>query len=77
MVSTSATGIPVDYLFLVIGALLSGIYLDVKRDLRTLRNNAQKRDLAISRVTLALRFVCRKLNIPFDANDDSADKDEG
>lgn len=73
-VTTSATGIPVEYLFSIIGALLMLIYLDVKRDLKNLRNNASRRDLVLARVSGALRFVCHKLKIPF-REDDNDDED--
>jgi hypothetical protein len=75
-VTTSATGIPIEYLFTIIGSLLMLIYLDVKRDLRKLRSNAHKRDLTLARLSTALRFVCRKLNIPFPSDDSENDSDQ-
>lgn len=71
----SVTGIPIEYLFLIIGGLLSAIYFDVKKDLKSLKRNADTRAITITRMSLALRFVCRKLKIPFDANDDGDDDD--
>lgn len=70
METTTVTGIPTDYLFLIVGALIGAIYLDIKRELRSLRKDANSRVVTLGRITLALRFVCRKLNIPFDANDE-------
>ncbi|HTV76652.1 MAG TPA: hypothetical protein VMF03_00210 [Steroidobacteraceae bacterium] len=65
MEAHSATGIPVEYLFTVIGVLLTWIYLDMKRELKSLRKNAEMRSVMIDRLRIALSLVCRKLNVPF------------
>jgi hypothetical protein len=61
----TTTGIPIEYLFGLIGILISIIYCDIKRELRKLRTASELRDLAQERFRVALIFICRKLDIPF------------
>lgn len=61
MTPNSLTGIPVEYLFGAIAALVSIIYADLKRSVSKNTEAGNKRDLILVK-------ICEKLNItyPFD-----------
>jgi hypothetical protein len=59
--ATTVTGIPIEYLFLIIGALVSLLYMDLRRGFSTLNKNGEKRDRLLVR-------ICTKLGISW--NDD-------
>jgi hypothetical protein len=61
----SVTGIPIEWLFGVLGILVSVIYADIKRELRSLNRSAARRELTLERFRIAISLVCRKLNVPF------------
>lgn len=56
------TGIPIEYLFLMIGALVTAIYAGIRSDLRALKRSAAKRD------TLLIR-ICGKIGVDFIVDD--------
>jgi len=58
----SVTGIPIEYLFVVIGALVSVLYWDLRRTLRILYRRGEKRD------TLLIK-ICAKLGIEWQNNE--------
>lgn len=63
--SARVTGIPVETLFELIGALLLIIYADIKRELRSIRRSAETRDKVVERLRIALCFMARTLKVPF------------
>lgn len=69
----SLTGIPIEYLFTVIGGLITLVYLDVKRELKALRKNAEIRGGQLVRIGTILRIVCSKLRIPYGGDRDDDD----
>lgn len=78
-----STGIPIEYLFAIIGFLLLGIYGDVKRELRSLKRDGAHRDRNQERFRIALIYVVRHLKVPFAASlldvkdeDDTSDTGE-
>lgn len=72
----TTTGIPIEVLFSVLGFLLAGIYLDVKRDLRTLRRGAVNRDKKMDRFGIVLGLVCQTLKVPFSSILQAHDDDD-
>jgi hypothetical protein len=60
---TSATGIPVEYLFSALGILVAALYVDMRRGIYKLQTGAIKRDRL-------LVLICDKLNIRFNLGDD-------
>lgn len=68
--SQSVTGIPVEYLFAVIGALLTVVYADIRQAIRALKQEAAKRGRHIRHVESCVRLVCNKLNINYQDADD-------
>lgn len=60
---TQITGIPLEYLFVVIGALVSVLYWDLRRALRQLMSKGIRRDVLLAR-------ICEKLGIPWNGNGD-------
>jgi hypothetical protein len=66
----TVTGIPLDVLFSIIGALLVGVYADMKYQLKKLQEDSAKRSGNIIHMRTLLGFICKKLDIPFDANHD-------
>lgn len=62
----SATGIPIDYLFGVIAALVSLVYMDIKREIRHLHHNARTRAKHIRHVENTVRTLCNGLAIPYE-----------
>jgi hypothetical protein len=61
--ATSATGIPVEYLFMLVGILIAGIYADIRAAVFRLQKGATKRDRL-------LVLVCDRLKIHLDNGDD-------
>lgn len=59
------TGIPVELLFTIIGALLLCIYADLKFEVRRLRKESVARGLTLALLRQALHIVCTHLKIPF------------
>lgn len=66
----STTGIPIEWLFGLIAALVAVIYVDMKRELRALRRQASRRAGLMLSMKYSLQLVCRKLDIPFNDEDD-------
>lgn len=61
----STTGIPVEVLFTVIAALISGIYLDLKREVRMLRSESRDRGVALAVIKNSFNNLCKHLKAPF------------
>jgi hypothetical protein len=73
----SSTGIPIEILFGIIGALVSFIYADLKREVRILRRESNDRTVKISKLSIILGMVCHKLGVPFGhILDDKDDEDD-
>lgn len=75
--ATSATGIPIDYLFLIIGALVMLVYGDLRRqqhnmkkDIDKLREDGEKRTKSLIRISTVFRLICQNLRIPWHDNED-------
>lgn len=69
MLSTTVTGIPIEYLFLSIGSLVSGFYALIVHELREIKRNGEQRDRKLDRVQTAVVFICAKLNIEVPPHD--------
>jgi hypothetical protein len=59
------TGIPVEALFSIIGGMVTLVYLDLRREVRTLRKESQTRTVQLTGIRFILASVCKKLDIPF------------
>jgi hypothetical protein len=59
---TSATGIPIEYMFEALGILLGVIYAGIAAQLRSLQKGSTRRDRL-------LILICDKLNIPCNLGD--------
>jgi hypothetical protein len=68
----SMTGIPIEWMFAIVSALIAALYLDMKRDLRATRAEGMKRTQDIIRIKIFVRQVCRKLHIDYS---DPGDRD--
>lgn len=68
------TGIPVEYLFSIIGAMVALVYLDLRREVKILRKESQGRAVQLTGIRFVLASVCKKLDIPFElrSNDDGS-----
>lgn len=68
----TATGIPIDVLFSLIGVLGSAIYLDIKKDVRILKRESSQRSVTLAKWGVYLRQLCKAAGIPFqtDQEDD-------
>lgn len=66
----SATGIPIDYLFGSIAALLSIIYLDMKRDIRNLQKEGKIRTRHLSHVENVVRKICAYMKLEYRDRED-------
>lgn len=58
----SATGIPVEYLFLAIAGLIGIIYADLRSQVKSSAKAGARRDVYLIR-------ICEKLKIHFDPDD--------
>jgi hypothetical protein len=67
----SETGIPVEWLFGAIGALVGAIYWDMRRQLRELIERATRREQRLTLLHLLVTQVCHKLDIAVPPEDDS------
>jgi hypothetical protein len=70
---TTLTGIPIEVLFAIIGALGMIIYADVKHDLRRLRRASSQRGKSLVYLASILEQVCDKMHIKFRAPSDNED----
>lgn len=61
----SISGIPVEYLFGLIAALVGLIYNDIKKEIRSLHANGKIRTGHIRHVENAVRKICSHLNIDY------------
>lgn len=61
----SITGIPIEWLFAIIGALISGIYLDLKREVKRLRVESQDRGVSLAVLKNSFNNLCKHLKAPF------------
>lgn len=59
----SVTGIPVEWLFGIIGVLVATVYLDLKHEVRTIHREGEKRSTDIEHLRVSVRAIKRKLNI--------------
>lgn len=59
----SVTGIPIEYLFAIIGALVVAVYTDLRSSVYRLSKGAVRRDRILT-------LICDKLKIPFNTGDD-------
>lgn len=58
----TSTGIPIEWLFGALGAMMAAIYGGIVSEIRTLKNAGKRRDLL-------LVSICDKLKIPFPFGD--------
>lgn len=58
---TTVTGIPIDVLFGLIAALVSAIYLDLRRGQNALQKSGSRRDILLAR-------ICERLGISWDGD---------
>jgi hypothetical protein len=63
------TGIPVELLFTIIGTLIVGIYLDLKREVRSLRKESNVRGTSIALIRQAVNAICNHIKLPFHIED--------
>lgn len=66
----SVTGIPIEWLFLVIGSLGGIVYLDLKHEVRSLHREGRVRSKSIRRLQTTMRDVCNKLHVNYEESDD-------
>lgn len=69
--STALTGIPIEILFSIIGALGLIVYGDLRWNMRKLMQESQRRSKQLSVFRIYLSQLCSKAGIHFD------DKDNG
>lgn len=55
------TGIPIEFMFAAVGAMIAAIYGGLVYELRGLKKSGQRRDLLLVR-------ICDKLSIPFNGD---------
>lgn len=60
-----STGIPIEWMFGTLAALVAGVYLNLLWEVRRLRNESQQRGDHINSMRYTLRAICRKLDLPF------------
>lgn len=63
--SATMTGVPIEWLFAVIAALLGGIYLDIKKELRSQTRRGINRDAKTERIRITLGLMCHSLKLPY------------
>jgi hypothetical protein len=63
------TGIPIEVLFAVIGAMLVAIYADIKWEVRKLRVESNKRGQSIALIRQAVNAICNHIKLPFHVED--------
>jgi len=65
------TGIPIEALFAMIGALGSLVYLDIKREVRWLRKESAHRTRVLDSLCAVFHIAAKKLDIPWSPPQDS------
>lgn len=68
--ANSSTGIPVEYLFGTIATLVGIVYVDLKREVRSLHREGRARTQQISRMRDAVRDICHRMKINFTDHED-------
>ena len=66
----SVTGIPIEYLFAIVGAMVAGIYLDLRREVRSLRKESIARGTQIALIKQMLNAVCKHIKLPYSVFDE-------
>lgn len=67
----TTTGIPIEWMFAVLAAMVGGIYLNLLWEVRRLRSESSKRGENIAAMRYTLRAICHKLDLPFGDDDDT------
>jgi hypothetical protein len=69
----SATGIPVEWLFGIIAALIGATYLNIMFEVRKLRKESEYRGRQMAQVKMYLRMIGKKLDLPYLGDPENTD----